>query len=202
MLQISMTEKKVDYIFEEPFNLQLLISFFSLPLWIPGENSAKLKNLYNLNIRLRWVAQYPKYTEYTYYFLISNCCMQVIFEPKIVSALFLIAGIHSTANSNNEQMIIFYSPPNAFCSSDESVQIKHFKNHTFISMRSLARCFYSLTLIHSQNEKKPAHYSWDIYQENLTTKFNKVLWWAFWVGDPRNFDKGFFVENYYWTSLF
>ena len=36
----------------------------------------------------------------------------------------------------NEQIIIFYSPSNALCSSDESVQIKHFKHHTFIAMFS------------------------------------------------------------------
>ena len=35
-----------------------------------------------------------------------------------------------------EQISIFYSPSNALCSSDESVQIKHFKHHTFIGMFS------------------------------------------------------------------
>ena len=47
---------------------------------------------------------------------------------------------HSTTNKKNlisEQIVIFYSPSNALCSSNESVQIKHFKHHTFIIMCSL-----------------------------------------------------------------
>ena len=46
---------------------------------------------------------------------------------KITSALSLIAGIHSTTNykRSNEQIIIFYSPSNAICSSDESADFKH-----------------------------------------------------------------------------
>ena len=57
------------------------------------------------------------------------------------------------------------------------------------------RCFYSLPLVHSQDLKKSAHYSWGIYQENVATKFNKAPWWALWVGDPRNFHNSFFVKN-------
>ena len=34
----------------------------------------------------------------------------------------------------NDQIIICYSPLNALCSSDESVQKKHFKQHTFIGI--------------------------------------------------------------------
>ena len=71
---MPLTAKRIDYIFEEPLNLYiLLVSFFPLPLWIPGENKAKLKELFNLNKRLRWGAQCPRHTEYTYYFLLSNC---------------------------------------------------------------------------------------------------------------------------------
>ena len=46
---------------------------------------------------------------------------------KITSALSLTAGIHSTTNykRSNEQIIIFYSPSNAICSSDESADFKH-----------------------------------------------------------------------------
>ena len=41
---MSSTLKKVDYIFEEPVNLHINVDeLFSLPLWIPGENRAKLK---------------------------------------------------------------------------------------------------------------------------------------------------------------
>ena len=61
-----LTANKVDYIFEEPLNLHI-------PYNCCLENRAKLKKLFNLNSRLRWGAQQPRYTEYTYYFLISNC---------------------------------------------------------------------------------------------------------------------------------
>ena len=51
---MPLTAKRIDYIFEEPLNLYvLLVSFFPLPLWIPGENKAKLKELFNLDKRLR-----------------------------------------------------------------------------------------------------------------------------------------------------
>ena len=41
----------------------------------------------------------------------------------------------------NEQIIIFYSPSNALCSSDESVQIKDFKHDAFIGMCSFLTWF-------------------------------------------------------------
>ena len=53
--------------------IQLLVSFFLFPCGFPGENRAKLKKLFHLDSRLRWEAQYPRYNENTYYFLISNC---------------------------------------------------------------------------------------------------------------------------------
>ena len=37
-------------------------------------------------------------------------------------------------NLINEQMVIFYSPSNALCSSDESMQIKHFKHQGTIGL--------------------------------------------------------------------
>ena len=49
--------KKVDYIFEEPPNLYLiifLVGFFSLLLWIPAESTSNLKKLFNSNHTLRW----------------------------------------------------------------------------------------------------------------------------------------------------
>ena len=75
MLQTSLAEKKVDYIFEELLNFDITVSlgFFSLKLWIPLENRAKLNKLFNLNSRLRWGAKYPRCTEYTCYFFIINC---------------------------------------------------------------------------------------------------------------------------------
>ena len=60
-----------------------------------------------------------------------------------------------------------------------------------------ARCFYGLPLLHNQNYKNSVHYSWEIYQEKLATKFNKVSWWVLWIGDPINFHNSFFVKNYY-----
>ena len=36
----------------------------------------------------------------------------------------------------NEQIAIFYSPSNALCSPNESVEIKHFKHYNFIGMFS------------------------------------------------------------------
>ena len=46
---------------------------FALLLWILAENRVKLEKLFNFNGRLRWGAQNPRYTECSYYFLISNC---------------------------------------------------------------------------------------------------------------------------------
>ena len=51
----------------------------------------------------------------------------------------------------------------------------------------------------TKNLKDTAHYFWDFYQEKLATKFNKILWWALWVGDPRNFHNSFFVKNHYFN---
>ena len=61
--------------------------------------------------------------------------------------------------------------------------------------------FYGLPLIYNQNKKNSAYYSWDIYQGKLATKFDKVSWWALWIGDPRNFYSSFFVKNYYLSAL-
>ena len=62
--------------------------------------------------------------------------------------------------------------------------------------------FIGLPLIHDQHWKSSAHYFWDFYQEKLATKFNKMSWWALWVGDPRNFHNSFFVKNYLNLILF
>ena len=61
MFQISKTAKKVNYNFEEPLKLNIIVDYlFSLTLWNPGEKRAKLMKLgINLNSRLRWGAQYP-----------------------------------------------------------------------------------------------------------------------------------------------
>ena len=117
----------------------LLVSFFSFPLSIVGENRPKLKKLFNLNSRRRWRAQYLRYTEYTYYFLIGNCSNTSDFWTK--DNLCFISDCRNSFDcklkSLSEQLIIFYNPSNTLSSSDESVQIKHFKHHTFIGMCSL-----------------------------------------------------------------
>ena len=65
-----------------------------------------------------------------------------------------------------------------------------------------ARWFYSFTINSHPKLKNSAHYFWDIYQEKLTTKFNKVVWWALWVEGPRNFYNSFFVKNYEFWIFF
>lgn len=71
-----LNSKKGDYIFEESLNLHVIVvSFFSLPLWIPKENTAELEKLFNLNSRLRWGANPPD----TQYFLSIIAVMQVNF---------------------------------------------------------------------------------------------------------------------------
>ena len=70
MFQMFLKAKIVDYIFEEWLNLHILVGQRkkSLSLWILGENRTKLKKLFNLNSRLIWGAQYPRYAEYIYYY--------------------------------------------------------------------------------------------------------------------------------------
>ena len=67
MFQMSLAAKKV---FEERLNLHIIVGllFFSLSLWISEKNRATLKKLFNLNSRLSWGVQYPRYTEYSFYY--------------------------------------------------------------------------------------------------------------------------------------
>ena len=66
---MPLTAKKVDYIFEKPIDLDIIVASAA----VSRKNRAKLKKLFNLNTRLRWGVQYSRHTEYTHYFLISNC---------------------------------------------------------------------------------------------------------------------------------
>ena len=59
---MSLKAKKVDYIFEEPFTYDCWLAFFLFRCEFQKKNRAKLKKLFNLNSRLRWGAQYPRYT--------------------------------------------------------------------------------------------------------------------------------------------
>ena len=123
----------------------MLFSLFSFSLWILGENRAKLKKY------LIWTADWggehnTPDTQSTLINFLSAVANWSCNNSKldIISALFLIAGIHSTAKSKkhiNEAITIFYSPSNVLCSSDESLQIKHLKHHIFIGMCSLFTWF-------------------------------------------------------------
>ena len=80
-------------------------------------------------------------------FLISNW----FFELKIIFALFLTDCWYyfncKLRNLANRQIIIFYSPSNALCSSGKSVEIKNLKHYNFINM-----CFqftwFNLLILH------------------------------------------------------
>ena len=107
------------------------LAFSSLPLWIPGENKVKLKKLFNLNSRLTWGAQYVRYTECNYYFLSAIAVIHVTSWTE--DNLCYISDCRNSFNYNLKKVIselkfIFYS----LCLSDKSIDIKHFKRHTFI----------------------------------------------------------------------
>ena len=92
-----------------------------------------------------WGVQYPRNTEYIYYFLSVILVMQVIF--RIEDNFCFISDYRNSFNCKlKKQRIIFYSPSNVICSSDESVPIKHFKEHTFFGMCSLSTWFNLQTL--------------------------------------------------------
>ena len=127
------------------------ISCFSPPLWFPKENRIKLKKILSLNGRLKWRAQYPRYVEHTYYFLISNssntihfwtednfCCISdccsSLFDCKLKKLI-------------NEQIVIFFSPSNAPCSYDEFIETKHVKHNTAIGMHFFFTWFNQQILI-------------------------------------------------------
>ena len=66
-----------NYIFEAPLYLYCWLAYI-YNCWLAFflfccEFKAKLKKLFNLSSSLRWGAQYPRYTEYSYYFRFSNC---------------------------------------------------------------------------------------------------------------------------------
>ena len=77
--------------------------------------------------------QYPRYAEHTYYFLISNCINVSDFLTKDNFCLFsdFKNSVDCKLKKLKRAKFIFYSPPNALCSPDESIQIKDFKHYTF-----------------------------------------------------------------------
>ena len=116
---ISLIGKKVGYWRTAWFKYNCWLAFFLF--------CDRVKKLFNLNSGLRWEAQYPRYTGYTCYFLISNCSnifssavviMQVIFWTK--DNFRFIFNYRNSYNCKlkkliNEQLIIFYSPSNTPC---------------------------------------------------------------------------------------
>ena len=100
-------------------------------VWIPAETRAKLKKLFNLNSWLSWGVHYPRYTEYTYCFLISNCHSFLIIIQVILWTEDNFYFIFDCRNSFNckpkklihRQIIIFCSPSNALYLSEIFVQV-------------------------------------------------------------------------------
>ena len=61
--------------------------------------------------------------------------MKIFFMDYIRSEFHIDFRTHCVIMT--QRIIIFYTPWNALCSSEESVQIKNFKHHTFIGLCSL-----------------------------------------------------------------
>ena len=132
MLKKFLTSKKVDYIFEEPLNLLIIVVFtlviiFFLVLWIPGANREKLKKLFDLNSRpqipeihrIHLLNSYQQFHRWNWFFLTEdNICFISDCKNSFICNLKKLI---------NEQIIMFYSTSNTLCSSEESVHIKHFK---------------------------------------------------------------------------
>ena len=97
-----LNSKKGDYIFEESLNLHVIVvSFFSLPLWIPKENTAELEKLFNLNSRLRWGApanalcwseESAQIKHFTHYALTGMYSLFTWFQPA--NTAFLLMKTH------------------------------------------------------------------------------------------------------------
>ena len=122
------------------FTYNYWLAIFFLPLSILGENRAKLKKLFNLNSRQRSQnTQYPLII-----FLSTSAVMQGIFWTE--DNFHFISNCRNSFNCKlkkliNEQIIIFYSPSNVLCSSNESVQMSDFTHLTFLCMWSLFTWF-------------------------------------------------------------
>ena len=130
------------YIFR-PLNSNIIVDkLFSCVV-----NSWRKESQAEENKYLIWTADWggehstPRNTEYTYTFLSAIAVMQVIFWTEDNFCFNSDCGNLFKFNCKlkkliNELIVIFYSPSNALCSCDESLQIKHFKHHTFIGMLS------------------------------------------------------------------
>ena len=124
--------------------MELLVTFFSLPL----DLEADTRRCFVKKVFLE-ISQNSQ----------ENTCARVSFVIKLQTPLterlwWLLLWILEentepgwknylvwAAGWGNKQTIIFYIPSNALCSSDKSIQIKHFNHHT-----SIGKYFFSTWL--------------------------------------------------------
>ena len=100
-------------------------------------NSWRKESQAEENRYLIWTADWggehntSRHTEYRYYFLIHCNCNNA---SNFLSWRFLLYFWLQELIQKpiNEQIVIFYSPSNAPCSSDKSIQIKYFKHHSSV----------------------------------------------------------------------
>ena len=142
MFPMSLTPKKEDYIFEEPLNLHVIV-FLTFLLFRCGFQEKIEPSRRNYLI---WTADWggvqntPNRQNGLIIFLSAIALMQVISWTE--DDFYFISDCRNSFNNKlkkliKEQIIIFYSPSNAL-SSDEFVQIKHFRYHTLIGVCSLS----------------------------------------------------------------
>ena len=225
---MPLTAKKVDYIFVEPLNLNIIVGelFFLFRSGFQEKIDLSWRNY--LIWTVDWGGEHSNPgTQNTLIFFSSIAVMQVIFWTE--DNFCLISDCRNSFNWKfkkliNEQIIIFYSPSNALCSSNKSVQIKHLrcvlpfhlvqpKNTEFLLMKThlkqieqmcvivKTRVFYSFTFNSQSKLKKFSTLFLRHLPEKHATRFNKVSWWAFWVGDPRNIHNRFLWKTITWTRI-
>ena len=136
MFQISLTAEKVDYFLEElqKENWAMLKNYFIwTAVWGGKHNTLDTQNTLIIFLSAFALMQVIFWTEDNFCF-ISDC--KNLFKCKLQKFI-------------NEQVIVFYSPSNALCSSDKSVQVKHFK-HTFIGM-CLLSTWFNLQILNNED---------------------------------------------------
>ena len=102
MSQISSTAKRVDYIFEEPLNLHIIVGslFFLFRSVFREKIELSWRNYLNWPAEKGPAGRIISQIHRIYLHVLSAIAiMQVIFWTEDNSVLFLIAGIHSIANS-------------------------------------------------------------------------------------------------------
>ena len=101
MFYMSLTAKKVDYIFEKPLNLRLiLVSFFLFRRGFQEKIESSWRNYSTWGVEEHNASD----TQNTITIFLSEIAvLQVIFLTDIISALFVIVETHSDANSKSLQ---------------------------------------------------------------------------------------------------